>query len=56
LSPSTTSFSTPSPSDPGDLHLVAIPGPHLDAALEVVDFDGAARIKRARLVDGRRCR
>src|SRR5690606_3153466 len=37
----------------GDAHFVAVPGAHLDAALEVLDLDPAARIQRTGLVDGR---
>src|SRR5690606_6082932 len=35
----------------GDAHLVAVPGAHFDAALEVLDVDAPARIQRPGLVD-----
>src|SRR5690606_17178499 len=35
----------------GDAHLVAVPGAHFDAALDVLDVDAPARIQRAGLVD-----
>src|SRR5690606_23272088 len=35
----------------GDAHLVAVPGAHFDAALEVLDVDAPASIQRPGLVD-----
>src|SRR5690606_36693837 len=43
----------------GDAHLVAVPGAHFDAALDVLDVDAPSRIQRAGLDDagaaGQRC-